>query len=250
MRGKVVVNLVVVAALSLSMLRAAAPDEERILQEIGASTSENYYPDLMMRFMEGDSTLTAQNYHYLYYGFAYDERYKPLATNPYMDKFLLLAAGLDADHPDPILLRDLIMVGRDALKHDPFNLKVWNMIAYGYGALGDKVRERAAYRRVEMIIGTIKASGGGIKERDPQHILMFDHALDLMAAENVIHHKPLVVSRTTEYIPFLAPKHVDGEKVKGRYFDFSRVYWNKPDSVTYKRDRTWQINNLKPREYK
>lgn len=250
MKIKVVVNLLTVAAMSLTLLRAAVPEEENILMQIGSSNSENYYPNLMLRFEQGDSTLTAENYHYLYYGFAYDERYKPLATNPYMDKFLLLASRLDADEPDPFVLRDLIMVGRDALRHDPFNLKVWNMIAYGYGALGDRVRERAAYRRVEMIIETIKSSGGGIKERDPQHILMFDHALDLMAAENVIHHKALVVSRTTEYIPFLAPRVVGGVKVKGRYFDFSRIYRNKPDSVTYKRDRTWQFNNLKPKEYK
>jgi hypothetical protein len=40
------------------------------------------------------------------------------------------------------------------------------------------------------------------------------------------------------------------ERIKGFYFDYSRIYRNKPDNVTIKRDRTWQINNLKPREYK
>ena len=91
-----------------------------------------------------------------------------------------------------------------------------------------------------------------LKEKSPQHVLMFDHALDIMAIDNLIHAKPLVVSRTVEYIPALvAPRTTtDGQKVRGFYFDFGRVYWNKPDSVTYKRDRTWQFNNLKPREYK
>ncbi|MFI3269548.1 MAG: DUF4919 domain-containing protein [Rikenellaceae bacterium] len=250
--GKVVINCVAVALMSLSLLRvgAAVPIEAEIIRQTTNSQSENYLPNLMLRFMEGDTTLTAANYHYLYYGFAYSEDYKPLSSNPYMDKFLLLASSLDADKPDPITLRDIIMTGRDALKYDPFNLKVWNMLAYGYGALGDKTRERDAYDKVERIIETIKATGSGVKERSARHILMFDHALDLLAADNLLHGKAMVISRTVEYVPFMSPQVVVGEKIKGMYFDFGRIYWNKPDSVTYKRERSWQFNNLKPQEYK
>ncbi len=244
------VNFSVVAVLSLTLLRAAVPNDEEIFKVITSPTSGNYYPELMLRFEMGDSTLTFTNYHYLYYGFAYDEAYKPLATNPHMDRLLLLASGLDIDSPHTEVLRDITRVGHDALKSDPFNLKVWNLLAYAYGALGDKERERDAYRRVEMILAVIKSSGSGLKEGEAQHILMFDHALDLMAAENLTHRKAMVVSRTVEYIPLVAPRVVDGKRLKGFFFDFSRVYWNKPDSVVYRRERTWQFNNLKPREYK
>ena len=48
----------------------------------------------------------------------------------------------------------------------------------------------------------------------------------------------------------IVPYVVEGKKRKGFYFDFSRVYWNKPEGYTYQRDRTWQFNNLKPRTYK
>ena len=54
----------------------------------------------------------------------------------------------------------------------------------------------------------------------------------------------------TVFVPLLVPYVVDGKKRKGFYFDFGRVYWNKPEGYTYKRDRTWQFNNLKPRTYK
>ena len=39
-------------------------------------------------------------------------------------------------------------------------------------------------------------------------------------------------------------------KDNGLYFNFERIYRNKPEGYTYKRERTWQFNNLKPREYK
>jgi hypothetical protein len=50
-----------------------------------------------------------------------------------------------------------------------------------------------------------------------------------------------------EYIPLMKKTH---DKIKGYYFDYSRIYKNKPDDVTFQRDRTWQFNNLKPREYR
>lgn len=249
---RVVANLGVLAfiSLSLTLSRAAVPVEDDILDQISLSSSENYYPNLMMRFEQGDTTLTAANYHYLYYGFAYQDIYKPLATNPHMDKFLLLASGLDIESPNADILRSVIATGIDALKSDPFNPKIWNMLAYAYGALGDTINEQAAYLRVENILATIKSSGSGVREKSPQHILMFDHALDLLASENLTYTKSMIISRTVEYIPLLAPRTVDGKKIRGFYFDYSRIYRNKPDSITFTRDRTWQFNNLKPREYK
>ncbi|MFI3247991.1 MAG: DUF4919 domain-containing protein [Rikenellaceae bacterium] len=244
-------NIAVVAFVSMSFLRAAVPVEDDILAQTISPQSENYYPNLWLRYEMGDSTLTAENYHYLYYGYAHQESYRPLVTNPHMDKFLMLASGIDLEDPNPDVLRSVISAGRDALTYDPFSPKIWNLLAFAYGVLGDEESERLAYLRVENILSTIQSSGGGFKQSDPQHILMFDHALDLMTSENLNHTKALVVSREVEYVPLIAPvKTADGKKVRGLYFDFSRIYWNKPDSVTYKRDRTWQFNNLKPREYK
>ncbi len=246
-----VLSLGVVAIfLSLTLLRAAVPVEDDIVEQISDPRSDNYYPNLMLRFQVGDSTLTLSNYHYLYYGYAYEEQYRPLSVNPHMDKFLLIASGLNVDNPHVQSLHDVINAGEDALEFDPFNPKVWNLLAYAYGALGDKEQEKMAYRRVEMILTVIRSSGSGVKERSPQHILMFDHALDLLAAENIPHRKSMIISRTVEYIPLISPRNFAGVKVKGFYFDFGRVYWNKPDSVTFKRDRTWQFNNLPPKEYK
>lgn len=246
----VVTVMSVVLGVSLTSLHAATPVEEDIVSQISDSQSDNYYPNLILRYEMGDPTLTLDNYHYLYYGFAYQSDYKPLETNPHMDKFLLLAANIDVESPNEEVLREIVKAGDDALIHDPFNPKVWNMLAYVYGVLGDKEREQAAAQRVEMILATIKSSGDGLKQKSPQHIIMFDHALDLLAAENLTHRDAMVVSRTVEYIPLLVPKRLDGEKIKGFYYDFGRIYWNKPEGVSYKRDRTWQFNNLPPKEYK
>ena len=75
---------------------------------------------------------------------------------------------------------------------------------------------------------------------------MFSHGLDYIASKNINYLKGRIISRTVEFVPFDFPQN----RVKGYYFDYSRVYWNKPGNYTFKRERTWQFNNLKPREYK
>ena len=74
---------------------------------------------------------------------------------------------------------------------------------------------------------------------------MFSHAYDMVASKGYSYGEARIISRTTEFVPLMRKQ--DG--IKGFYFDYSRVYRNKPDDVTIKRDRTWQINGLQPQEY-
>ena len=201
-------RLLLLSLLVPALAAAGVPDEDMILDRTMDAQSAFYYPALMMRYNAGDETLTDEDYHYLYYGYAYRDEYKPLAVNPDLDKMLMLASGIDPDKPDRATLETMVSVGNDALKRDPFSPKILNLMSFAYGALGDKEQEKAWSDRMNG------------------------------------------VSRTVEFVPLVVPYVVEGKKRKGFYFDFSRVYWNKPEGYTYQRDRTWQFNNLKPRTYK
>lgn len=245
-------NRVLFALLMMlpALVSAKIPEEEDILGRTMNTGSPYYYTSLRLRYDMGDSTLTDEDYHYLYYGYAYQETYKPLEPNPYVDRALILAAVINPDMPDRETLEELLSVGKDALKKDPFSPKLLNLMAFAYGALGDKEQEANYSNRMNGVMRAILASGDGFSQSSPRHILMFDHALDVLAAEGFAYGKSRIVSRTVEFVPLAVPYIVEGKKRKGFYFDFSRVYWNKPEGYTYKRDRTWQFNNLKPREYK
>jgi hypothetical protein len=144
-------------------------------------------------------------------------------------------------------LEALIENGIAAMEVDPFNPKVLNMMAYAYGALEDAHREQLYYNHLNGILSTIERSGTGLKEGDRWHVLMFSHAYDLLASKGYSYNENRIISRETMFVPIAQrPK----ERIKGFYFDYSRIYRNKPDDVTFKRERTWQFNNLKPQEYK
>ena len=93
-------RLLLLSLLVPALAAAGGPDEDRILDRTMDAQSAFYYPALMMRYNAGDETLTDEDYHYLYYGYAYRDEYKPLAVNPDLDKMLMLASGIDPDKPD------------------------------------------------------------------------------------------------------------------------------------------------------
>ena len=223
------------------------PDEEDIIHQTLAPGSPYYYTNLMLKYRNGNERLSDEEYYYLYYGFLYQEDYRPFTENRALDQMLAVVSGIDPERPTVGQLEAIVESGTEAMELDPFNPKVLNMLAYAYGALDDPQREELYFNHLNGILRAIESSGTGRKEESPWHILMFSHAYDLLASKGYSYNEARIISRTTEYVPLLKKSH---DRIKGFYFDYSRVYRNKPDDVTFKRERTWQFNNLKPQEYK
>lgn len=241
---RLTLTLSAVALLCSAM--AKVPDDDDIAARIMDASSEYYYPNLMMRYRSGDTTLSDEEYHYLYYGFAFDENYRPLDPNRALDRFFMLVEVLDTENPDPDLLHRLIAAGQEVMERDPFSPKVLNIMAYAYGALGDEVNEKIYFNHLTNIIAAIESSGDGLTDKTPRHILMYSHANDVIASHGQDVRSAKIISRNVEYVPLA---EADG-KVKGYYFDYGRIYRTKPENTDYERERTWQFNNLKPRKYK
>ena len=223
------------------------PNEDDILHQTLSASSPYYYTNLMLKYRNVGEVMSAEEYFYLYYGYLYQDAYRPFVENRALDEMLLIMSGIDIERPMVSQLEALIERGVEAMELDPFNPKVLNMLAFAYGALGDTGREEQYFNHLNGVLSTIESSGTGLKESSPWHILMFSHAYDLLASKGYQYGQSRIISRNVEYVP-LTKKSED--RVKGFYFDYSRVYRNKPDEVIIKRDRTWQFNNLKPQEYK
>lgn len=228
---------------------AKIPDEEDILRKIMDGSSPFFYGNLQMRYNNLEQ-LTDEEYHYLYYGYAYHENYKPTATNTAVTDLYASMVGLDIDNPDQRQVDYIISVCNEAMLVDPFDPTTLNMLVFAYGARGDKAKEEAYFRHLQGVLGTIMSSGDGRSEKYPMHIIMFSHAVDVVASMGIDAKRAEIISRSVEYIPLVEPRKVPDGKIRGFYFDYSRIYRNKPDDVTFKKKRTWQFNNLGAREYK
>lgn len=242
--------LLFLLALMPLLAMAKTPVEQDIIDRITDPRSPYYYMKLMMRYTNGALDLTDDDYHYLYYGFAYQDAYKPLDTNVDKEEMLSLMKGMDPDNVERERLDQLLIRANAARMRDPFSPQILNVLTFVHQTLGNDGEAQRWATHLNGVIRTILSSGDGLTIKSPRHILMFDHALDAMAAEGLAAGDARVVSRTVEFVPLLSAQVIEGKKRKGLYFNFERIYRNKPEGYTYKRERTWQFNNLKPREYK
>ena len=243
--------LVLVALLFVSIPLSAqqevvVPTEEEILSNTLNTSSPYYYTNLMLKYRSSVESLTAEEYFYLYYGYYYSDDYRPFVENRAFDDLMDVMSGLNPNEPTIGQLELIIERGVASLDVDPFSPKVLNILAYAYGALGDGAREQLYFNHLNGILNAIDHSGTGLKEESPKHILMFSHAYDLLASQGYAYNEARIISRTVEYIPLASKSY----NTKGFYFDYSRIYSRKPDDVAFKRERTWQFNNLPPTEYK
>ncbi len=219
---------------------AKVPDEEDILAKILAADSPYYYPSLMMRYMGGDTTLTDDDYHYLYYGYAYDPGYRPLETAPSSDAIMEILASSGGHETSQQQARRIVEAAEEIMKADPFSPQNINFMTYAYGILGDTVQAAVNADRFAKIIRTIESSGSGLKESEPKHVLRTEHAADVLAARGLNILNRQVRTRSVEYIR-LAEK--DGN-TKGYYFDFGRMYRKAPESAPAKKPGRWQLNGF------
>ena len=53
------------------------PDYERLSKLVNDPQGPYYYPDLVRRFAQADTTLTLEQMHCLYYGYVFQKDYDP-----------------------------------------------------------------------------------------------------------------------------------------------------------------------------
>lgn len=240
LRNTLVLLSALVAVLQLSA-QVRTPDEDDILETTINQASGRYYPELMMRYVMGDTTLTYDDYYYLYYGYAYDANYRPLDNSTPEDRLLESLSGIGTDGvATRAQAQELLLSAKDVMLVDPFSPSNINVMTFAYGILGDTINERISADRFNKVIHTITSSGTGLKEGSPWHVLRFSHVNDLLASRGLEIASRTVRSTKVEYVQ-LKP---NTDKIKGYFFNFERIYWKRPELTPEREKNNWMINGI------
>lgn len=231
--------ILLLALMPLFAMAQRVPDNEDVLAKTIDNSSPYYYPRLMERYIHGDTTLTLDDYHYLYYGFAYVDNYRPMESDP--ARIDVLEVFIATEMPDSLQLLRVVEAGERLMHSDPFSPQNLNFLTFAYGKLGNRHMEQVCYDRFTKVMQTIGSSGTGIRENSPWHVLTFQHAADFTAWRGGEINNRQVRSRSVEYIQL---KVKDSEGNRGYFFDFSRVYMKRPETEKPKEERKWKINDM------
>lgn len=240
LKNIVIALVVMFAAQSVVAQELRVPDDEDVFVRTADQNSPWYYPELMMRYVVGDTTLTATDYHYLYYGYAYDANYRPLENIPDNTEVLELLSGLGTAGATRSQAERLLLAAKDVMLVDPFSPSNINVMTYAYGILGDTINERISADRFNKVVATIESSGTGLRENSPMHVLRHEHVNDLMLAKGLNIVNRTVRSTKVEYVQVQR----GGRNAKGYYFNFERIYWKRPEMVPEREKSNWMINGM------
>lgn len=234
--------LALILALSSSLSSAQqVPDIAAIKAVIEEPSSPYYYPTLMGRYQLLDTTLTKQDYFYLYYGYPEQPTYMPLVANSYVDSLATIAS--QRTQPTPSDLYRMIYYAKGILEVEPFNLRDMNVLAFAYSLMDDKEQASKVMRAMDMIYTTIISSGSGMSEKNPWWIIYLPHAEDVMNLLRANFDKPIILSSTVEFFPVT---NMPEKRYKGYYFNFAEIYARRPDYLDNipKQKRKMELNPL------
>lgn len=224
-----------------SYLTPVAPNAEQIKLSVYNSNSDYFYPKLFERYFLGDTTLNLEEYRHLYYGYAYQDSYRPLETLNYADS---ITYTLSQNKSDSVLssniIDDLEYYIEKALKVEPFNLNYLNFMAFIKGGSGDSETAKMYSYKLKMVKQTIFSSGSGLSKDSPWHVLYNSDEQDILNSFGVKYSKPMLVTRDIEY--FHLPIKNNGNR--GYYFDISRRYLKRPEGEAKMPDKRFEFNPL------
>lgn len=150
---------------------------EEIGRQISDSTGIFYYPRLMNRYENGDTTLSNDEYRILYYGYTFHQKYHPWWTSKQIDRLKSIYAK------DTLTISDcdtIIQYASLSVSDFPFDLRQINMLGYAYHFKGkDEIAYKWASKR-NGIIEAILSSGDGKTCESGFHVICVAHEYEIL----------------------------------------------------------------------
>lgn len=190
-----------------------AIDYSLIENQISNADSEFYYPQLIKRYEKGDTTLTLDNYRHLYYGFTFQDKYRPYDRNPLNKEISQLMTTMNED-----TLPMLQEKAKAFLARNPFSLKMIYYLQNFNAAAKETEKNKILDRQFNGIVQAILSSGDGkslhtaYSVNHPSDEYMVMSSLDLSPKSNQIN---------SNYDYFQLKNNNAG--IKELYFDVDRM---------------------------
>ncbi len=155
------------------------PSYEHLGKIISDPSSHFFYPTLLKRFAEADTTLTIEDIHCLYYGYVLQKDYDPYIR---LDEEDQARDILDQEEVDKKEAQKALKLLDRAVEKAPMHLRLYmyrhyaNALVYG---MDSKQAADDAFRYVALI-SAIAASGDGSDYATAFHVVVVAHSYDFM----------------------------------------------------------------------
>lgn len=190
------------------------PDYEAIEKVIKDKRSDFYYPKLMERYRQADSTMTLEEKRHLYYGYSFQPAYSPYNRSDVADS---LREVLQKDEHTNADLKHIIKYAGLLLVDNPFDLRAVNYQLYALEKLGKQAEFEGRLNQMNVIIDALLSSGDGLKKESAFYVIYTTHEYDLL---NILGFEFGGQQSLIEHYDYLKVAE-NPSQVEGLYFDVS-----------------------------
>lgn len=217
-------NLIAILSMLLTSLPIMSQKEYKspqygiIKQEIFDENSDYFYPNLVKKYLQGDSSLTIKHLRYLYYGFTFNPGFEPDKESRYRDQIMVYLRKEKLTDEE---LQKFISICEETLKDLPFDIRTLNILAFAYKMNNNIVMSDITTFKKDMILKAIESTGDGKTEKTAFHVIDRSHEYDLINEHGL---RFATESNTqdprVEYL--LVTQNEKG--IRGYYFDISVIF--------------------------
>lgn len=202
------------AILPLLAQEVEAPNYQLIRQVTTNSKSPSYYPKLMERYVNSDSTLSLEDYRNLYYGFTLREDFVPYQTEK--KQLFDIRRRLALSGGDPKRCPEAIAIAQTMFDDNPFDIPALAVMAIAYLQLGDSVNYRLWSIKQQGLLDAISSSGDGETQESAIHVISVEHEYEILSRMGLEVVKDSIIDNRTEYLKVKE----NAENIQGIYFIF------------------------------
>lgn len=190
-------------------------DFDLIGKNIKKNNSEFYYPELMLKFQKGDTTITLEQKRHLYYGYAFQEDFKHFKFNGLLDSI----SKYENINTHASLLKAL-KFREEILSKNPFETGIIDGKIGIYRNLGNHNEFMKGIHQITLIFDTILSSGDGLTKETAFVITSVSCEFDIISMLGLAPIKdPVVIDENYEFIEVTN----NDKNVKGIFFDVSKT---------------------------
>jgi len=198
------------------MFKPEPPDYDLIEKEIKNDKSIFFYPALMERYMKNDTTLTMEEYKYLYYGYVYQPKYHPYWHCDNIEKLVEYYKKEDLTEADKDAIIKLAM---ECIEDFPFDIRQMNMISYTYHLKGDEKNSYIWAMKTGNIIYTILSTGSGLNQDEAWHVIITGHEYEIIRS---LEFEAAGQALVPPYFDVISLKKNDTD-IKAFYFNVQKI---------------------------
>lgn len=172
MLRKLIIAVIALLYAHTGLAQTEKPDFNKIGKEISDKDSKFYYKNIIKRYADDDTTLSIEEYRYLYYGYSFQSGYSAYGHPSVNDELKKAREAGDAEKQ--------IGLNKKALKEFPFNLRNLYRMTILLDQKGDSVQAEIYNKKMLGVARAIMSTGDGLTDTTAMYVISTEHEYDLI----------------------------------------------------------------------